>query len=611
MALHREGGRYIIINIGKKYQDVDDRRKQYLLGGLRMKIEHVVVHNYRNIDGIDMWLNLSSNYIVGENNLGKSNFLEMLSTVCNGKAFLEDDYFDTDNPIEVELQIRMELNEIGFFGDNFDSNDETVIHLKYYQRISEAYPSLICLDTLDNLPIKLLRKIDFFMYESTAQPSKELQFSSKRGLGLLIQGMVSQYTDEQNPSFFNEAGIEELKVHINTQLEKVRGLKMYGLGADVSNNKSDMVTNLFFLSDGERKIENAGAGVQYTAMACIAVLAHIMSLFSSKTVRFEDRLYENEEGLKVLPIVLAIDEPEVHLHPYLQRSLVRFYKRILTNLDQDFLDLIKTCFDIDRLSGQLIIVTHSTDALIDDYQNIIRFYRESNITKIVSGSDHSFTLSLADQKQLLMRFPDIKEAFFAHVVILIEGETEYGCIPAFSEKMGVFLDDYSVCVVNAQGEGKIKPLASLFMHFGIKTISVYDGDVRNGVTPSDTEFYSTEPCFEFEVMKGLCSTGNYQLARNIAVEIYPRALTELIDANYIKKPYTSKLGLDIRNYVPKTLASISETDPEFYNVFSSWLYAKKGVITGRVIGKMLPESLIPQCYKDAINKAVEIAGGER
>jgi putative ATP-dependent endonuclease of OLD family len=307
-------------------------------------------------------------------------------------------------------------------------------------------------------------------------------------------------------------------------------------------------------------------------------------------------------------MVLSIDEPEVHLHPYLQRSLIRFYKRILANEDQDFLSLLKNCFGIDGLLGQLLIVTHSTDALVDDYQNIVRFYKEDNITKIISGADPTFVIPVADKKQLIMRFPEIKEAFFAHVVILIEGETEYGCIPSFAEKLGIFLDDYSICVVNAQGEGKIKPLASLFSHFGIKTVLIYDGDVQNGATPSDTEFYSTEPCFEFEVMRSLCNTSNYQLARDIAIEVYPRAMTEIMDADYVKKPYTKKLGLDINNYVPTSLGALSETDPDFYNLFSCWFYAKKGVLTGRIIGEMLTDVLIPNCYRAAIQKAKEIAG---
>ena len=81
-----------------------------------------------------------------------------------------------------------------------------------------------------------------------------------------------------------------------------------------------------------------------------------------------------------------------------------------------------------------------------------------------------------------------------------------------------------------------------------------------------------------------------------------------MDADYIKKPYTKKLNLDINSYIPKSLGTISDTDPDFYNLFSCWFYAKKGVLTGRIIGEMLTEALIPDCYRDAIQKAKEIAG---
>ena len=147
-----------------------------------MVIQHVKARNYRNIDGIDVWLNNTSNFIIGENNLGKSNFLHLLETVCTGKSFSEEDYTNEDLPIEVELQIKMVNGEIGFFGDNFDPNDESLIHMKYYQSINEAYPTLICTDTDDSVSLKQLRKIDFYRYESTLQPSKELQFDSSKGM---------------------------------------------------------------------------------------------------------------------------------------------------------------------------------------------------------------------------------------------------------------------------------------------------------------------------------------------------------------------------------------------------------------------------------------------
>ena len=116
-----------------------------------------------------------------------------------------------------------------------------------------------------------------------------------------------------------------------------------------------------------------------------------------------------------MPIILSVDEPEVHLHPFLQRSLIRYYQRILQNKDSDFLDLLKMCFNIDGLDGQLIIVTHSTDALIGNYRNLIRFYQKEGNTSVISGKN--LVLRDANEKHLLMHFPEIKEAFYAKCVI--------------------------------------------------------------------------------------------------------------------------------------------------------------------------------------------------
>ncbi|WP_146026685.1 MULTISPECIES: AAA family ATPase [Petrotoga] len=57
-----------------------------------MRIISVKISNYRNIDGISVCFNPDCNYIVGENNLGKSNFLSLLDTVCSGKGFEEADF---------------------------------------------------------------------------------------------------------------------------------------------------------------------------------------------------------------------------------------------------------------------------------------------------------------------------------------------------------------------------------------------------------------------------------------------------------------------------------------------------------------------------------------
>jgi putative ATP-dependent endonuclease of OLD family len=72
-----------------------------------MRIAAVKASNYRNIDGISVCFNPDCNYIIGENNLGKSNFLSLLGTVCSGKGFDEKDFGDPEKAIEVEMDIKL------------------------------------------------------------------------------------------------------------------------------------------------------------------------------------------------------------------------------------------------------------------------------------------------------------------------------------------------------------------------------------------------------------------------------------------------------------------------------------------------------------------------
>ena len=340
-----------------------------------MRIACVKVANYRNIDGIEVVFNPECNYIIGENNLGKSNFLSLLVTVCNGKGFDETDFADVEKSIEVELGIELLPNEQGFFGDNFSPDDSSILKIRYEQGIMDAYPSIVCVDSNESIQPRQIRKINFFRYETTATPSKELRLDTKKGTGLLISTIIKRFNDTEVPTFLNNKQINRLIEFINSYLGKIRSFKDYSIKATISQNLTEMLTSLFYLSDGDRKIESTGSGVQYMAMASINILCQIMELYKSKTTPFADLLYTDSTGKRILPLILSIDEPEVHLHPYLQRSLIGYYKRILCNKDDEFVELLKNCFGIDGIEGQLIIVTHSTDALAGDYRNLIRFYK--------------------------------------------------------------------------------------------------------------------------------------------------------------------------------------------------------------------------------------------
>ena len=558
-----------------------------------MRISCVKVNNYRNIDGIEVTFNPECNYIIGENNIGKSNFLTLLATVCSGKSFDEKDFADSEKPIEVELDIKLLPNEQGFFGDNFSPEDASLLKIRYHQTIRDAYPTIVSADSNESIPPKQLRKLNFLKYETTSVPSKELRLDTQKGAGLLISTIIKRFNDSAACAFLDTTQVDRLMEFINGYLEKIRSFRDYSIKATVSPDSTEMLTKLFYLSDGIRKIESTGSGVQYMAMASINILCQIMELYKSKSVLFED----------------------VHLHPYLQRSLIGYYKRILCNKDTEFVDLLKTLFNVDGISGQIIIVTHSTDALIGDYRNLIRFYKKENITSVISGyalrptpgNNNAGRIKAETEKHLIMHFPEVKEAFYAKCALLIEGETEYGCIHKFAEKIGISLDDYGICVINARGQNSIKPLRQLFTFFAIPSVAIYDGDVKDDHTATPDEFYTTELCFEIEIVKTLFAAGKTDLVRAIALDMDNNACSVPLDANFVRNHF-KKMNIDIDSYTPKKLNDVSDDDEkDFCRMFSAWFMAKKGVLLGRIIGEATPTENIPVCYSSAIKKAQEVA----
>ena len=580
-----------------------------------MRISCVKVSNYRNIDGIEVTFHPECNYIIGENNLGKSNFLSLLATVCGGKAFDDRDFVDSEKPIDIEIGIKMFPNEIGFFGDNFSPDDASLLRIRYYQTMRDAYPTIVSVDSNESIQPRQIRKINFLKYETTFVPSKELRLDAKKGVGLLIGAMIERFNDTTTPDFLNAEPVNELRNTINGYLKKIPSFRDYSIEATVSPEPSEMLASLFYLSDGDRKIEATGSGVQYMAMASINILAQIMDLYKSKAIPFSERLYTNTDGKKLLPLVLAVDEPEVHLHPYLQRSLIGYYKKILRNKDSDFIDLLSACFGIDGIDGQLIIVTHSTDALAGDYRNLIRFHKCADSTSAVSGyalrpkekSDNRGRIKTDDEKHLIMHFPEIKEAFYAKCAIVFEGETEYGCIRAFADTIGVPLDDFGICVINAHGEKTINRIRQLLALFAIPSVAIYDADVKGKHHETSDEFFTSELCFEEEIVSLLFKAGKQALIRQIARDVNNTADTFTFDATFIRK-YFKKTSVDANKYQSKCLSDVSDNNEEdFCAMFSTWFIANKGVLLGRIAGEAMTEKDIPDCYKNAIKRAQEVA----
>lgn len=485
-----------------------------------MKITQVKVKNYRNIDGAAVSLNPDCAYVIGENALGKTNFLALLATLGAGRGWEDDDFFDVERPIEVALTAVLGPGERGFSGGPAPAEGRTV-HLDCRQTIDQSYPTVKDPDTGHRLPIKQLRRLHFQSFRTDDSDS-----------GLSVR--------------------------------------------DVAENH---------------------------------ILDQIRRLARSRGTPFDRQLVTAEGGRRILPLVLAIDEPEAHLHPYQQRALIGYYKRVLAGRDAGFVARIRDEFGIDGVEGQLIVVTHSADALVGDHRNLVRFYRHEGRTAVISGADPALRFTAADEKHLVMHFPEIKEAFYARCVILVEGETEYGCLSAFADKLGILLDDHGICVINARGEGTIRPLRRLLSAFAIPSVAIYDGDVRDKRAAARGEFFTETPCFESEVVWRLTEAGRADVVQAAARELDDRGTEATLTADALRKSF-KKMGADAGAYTPARLSQTDyAADPQAFRLlYAAWFMTKKGVILGRIIGSLIPAGAIPACYAEAIRQARAVSG---
>lgn len=153
--------------------------------------------------------------------------------------------------------------------------------------------------------------------------------------------------------------------------------------------------------------------------------------------------------------ILAVEEPEAHLHPTLQRLI---YKEVLQNSNTS-----------------VIFTSHSTHLTSITPLDYIVHIRKMEIgSKLFS----TINLSLSDrEKRDIERYIDAKrgEIYFGKGIILVEGITEEYIIPAAAELIGSPLDQYGVVVCNIDSTN-FKPYIQLLQKLNIPWVLCTDGD---------------------------------------------------------------------------------------------------------------------------------------
>jgi len=181
-----------------------------------------------------------------------------------------------------------------------------------------------------------------------------------------------------------------------------------------------------------------------------------------------ERLATRRTKEAILDSVLAVEEPEAHLHPVLQRQLFRALLRAET---------------------ALAVTTHSPHiAAVSPLSSLI-LLRATVGEGAIAANTANVELTSGERADI-ERYLDVSRAemLFCTAAILVEGPSEAYLLPAFARVLGFDLDAYGVIVADIAGTDFAPYRTLLGAHaLGVPHVIITDGDPARQV--SGTEKY--------------------------------------------------------------------------------------------------------------------------
>ena len=566
--------------------------------------EIVEINNYRNLTGKIITFNDTLNFLIGENNIGKTNILELINICLAIGKFAETDFMDITLPIKIKFKVKYSNEEIGYFEDNFDVDDSNSITLVAMQdSVDERINYYHDTPNQTKISMATIRTMNILYYYAQRMPSKEVDFRKTSGSGKVLNYLIQHSLEQseiQEKDILKKTKLKNIVKNVNRQIKKINTITGDSVSAYVDTEVDKLVCRLLGLGDESgRELSSLGEGVQY---AFNILLQIIEIIYDVKTTRkpedFEERLI-NRDGKKLFPLFLVLDEPEVHQHPYRQRSLIRKIKALIENNNQEFLNLLKDLFDIDGLTGQIFIATHSPNILLDNYRQFIRLYKSTGTNsqlKIVSGMNVVIDDKL--YKHMLHNFIYLKEAMFSKCIIFVEGDTENGAIPVFAERMGLDMDERGIGVIKLDGADSVKRCMALYKSFGIKSIAIIDKDKKGSYGSEPDVYFTKANDYEEDVYDNFKLTDYLKSCKELSgVEPYiPILRREGLNFNpgqFVENPANIEIDDTLQMKI-----MLENKDRELQKLKQSKNAAKGAILAGYV-------TVIPPAFQKIINKLIK------
>lgn len=512
--------------VGEKRENKHDKGR----GNMKsLFISRVVIKNFRNFKNVDVCLG-HKQIIIGENNVGKTNFLRALQLVLDptlsdeDRMLQESDFNDSiKNPMENKEEILIEI-----YIDNYDQNktilavfqDATVMTedgkevLKFTYRFFPYINEGGVAEYQYNIYKGNDETKKFGSYErkylniKVVKALRDVEGEMKNSWTSPIQKMLKNYAiDKQDLEHIAEEyrkngekilNLDEL-VDLTNNINKRFGMVLGNNDFDVSLrameiNPAKVLSSLKLLM-AQRNTTEISLGLNN-----ILYISMILQLLQDKTIPslikaekymelssipggdilkatyeeskngnyfLNDDISESQQEKlytfmsKNMPIskgvtILAIEEPEAHLHPVNQRLIYR--------------DVIQNS------SNSVLLTTHSTHiTAIAPIDSIVHLHDDGE-----RGTEIHATaaMPISDGEFLdVERYLDVKrgEIYLGKAVLLVEGIAEEYLIPKFANLLGKPLDEKGIIVCNINCTN-FTPYVKLLRSLDIPYAVITDGD---------------------------------------------------------------------------------------------------------------------------------------
>ncbi len=480
-----------------------------------MKIKRLSIDNFRSIENLDIELPQIC-ALVGPNNAGKSNILLAIYKILgrdwiNVNSFDEDDVYLRNNVRDIKISLTFEsplpyqkfknseptnIHGISFcytrykVGENkgqrrleqqcFDDKGKVVNILAKAPKKGEQhqYQSLVGIpsEIKENIPLiyigtnrSLKEQLPGAKYSLLRQLFEDINkdFHSSSQIAQVTQGDGTVKSITKSEKFYKllEEAMDCLRTDSFVELEtsiKKHALQQLGFDPDVDTDKLDFYFAPFnameFYKSLDLRVKEGTFNISATELGGGIQNALVLSILQV----FEER---RKRGA-----IFLIEEPEMFLHPQMQRTLNKTLRQIGEN-------------------NQIIYTTHSPHfVLIPNYHEILLVRKGSSGSYVIKSNlpkdEHR-------KEKLIKELDPVRnELFFASRLLLVEGDTEKLALPEYAKRLNLDLDREGATIVEVGGKRNLPEFADVATSFGIPTGILYDIDSSDFDNKEDEEKFN-------------------------------------------------------------------------------------------------------------------------